>query len=97
MLEQRKFTKIFTPNSQDRLQTIQQTVSNSPVTVKFVDSEGKLTTPENTQSQNLSVEATSSLPYFDLISRNRPVQSTIKATNLKLINFSVDGFGNTRV
>lgn len=97
MLEQRKFTKIFTPNSQDRLQAIQQTISNSPVTVKFVDSEGKLTTPENTQSQNLSIEATSSLPYFDLVSRNRPIQLSIISTNLKLINFSVDGFGNTRV
>jgi len=93
MLEQRKFTKIFAPNSQDRIQTI----PSSPVTVKFVDSEGKLTIPENTQSQNLSFEATSSLPYFDLLSRNRPIQSSIKATNLKLINFSVDGFGNTRV
>jgi hypothetical protein len=97
MLEQRKFTKIFTPNSQDRLQAIQQTISNSSVTVKFVDSEGKLTTPENTQSQNLSIEATSSLPYFDLVSRNRPIQLSINSTNLKLINFSVDGFGNTRV
>jgi hypothetical protein len=97
MLEQRKFTKIFSLPSQGGVEAIQQTVSNSPVTVKFVDMEGNITNPENTQSQNLSFEATSSLPYFDLISRNRHVVGTIKSTNLKLINFSVDGFGNTMV
>jgi hypothetical protein len=46
-------------------------VLSSPVNVKFIGPNGSTVSPENTVSSNLSFEATSSLPYFDGIVRNR--------------------------
>lgn len=83
MLEQRiysKFTndKIFNSFNQEE----------GPVTVKFIDVNDNLTPPQNTQSSNLSIYATSSLPYFDLQQRNR--NNSTGLTNISLINFELD-------
>jgi hypothetical protein len=87
------------------------TIGTSPVIVKFIGSDGSLTTPEKTDSSNLSLEATSSLPYFDGQVRNRPSEWTMgnnssfgqlattlqKSANLnkKIISWTTDGRGNT--
>lgn len=42
-----------------------------PVQVKYINRNGEQTKPEFTFSSNLSIEATSSLPYFDGVARNR--------------------------
>lgn len=44
---------------------------SSPVTIRFIGADGTQTDPENTLSSNLSAEATSSLPYFDGVVKNR--------------------------
>lgn len=46
-------------------------VLSAPVKVQFIGPKGATVRPENTFSSNLSFEATSSLPYFDGIVRNR--------------------------
>lgn len=86
MLEQRLFTKFFEANNQQTL--------TSPVIIRFVDSAGNLTRPENTWSQNLSFEATSSLPYFDGEARNRNPINT-NTLNSHIVSFNnVDLFNN---
>jgi hypothetical protein len=91
MLEQRQFTKFSQEAVKDS--SLRAGISSSPVTIKFVDADGNITEPDRTQSQNLSYEATSSLPYFDLTQRARP--ANIRGlTNLSIVNFSVDQFGN---
>lgn len=95
MLEQRMFTKFHKdPKIQNIGLTLKQnnSTSDSPVTVKFLTADGLLTDPERTQSQNLSFEATSSLPYFDLLQRNRNEITPI--TNLKMVDFIQDARGN---
>jgi len=101
MLEQRLFTVFNSDNSSNFSSTSQVNTmlttknvleSNVPVTVKFLDSNENLTNPINTHSQNLSMHATSSLPYFDLQERNRPATSPL--SNLTLINFGFDLAGN---
>jgi len=69
MLEQRFYTKFFQEKSNEL--GFRGGITDAPVTVKFFDDTGTLTDPSNTQSQNLSVEATSSLPFFDGEQRNR--------------------------
>jgi hypothetical protein len=61
MLEQRLDGKFY-----------DQGVKEGPVQVKFYDAKGKFTDPLRTLSSNLSLEATSSVPYVDEVSRNRP-------------------------
>ena len=63
MLEQAKDAKIYLEDK--------QSIVGSPVIVKFVNASGSAIDPENTFSSNMSTEATSSLPYFDDIGRNR--------------------------
>ena len=63
MLEQAKDSKVYLEDT--------QAIIGSPVKVKFVDSSGSTVDPEDTFSSNVSNEATSSLPYFDDVSRNR--------------------------
>jgi hypothetical protein len=46
-------------------------VKDAPVQVKFYDNAGNQTDSLKTLSSNLSFEATSSLPYTDLVGRNR--------------------------
>lgn len=77
MLEQRMDTKFFITSDEDAVQYKTNAkknnnfVANSIVTVRFVNVSGSIVLPEETYSSNLSFEATSSLPYFDGIVRNR--------------------------
>lgn len=80
MLEQRLNTKFL--NEEDN-ENVNQGVTTAVVNIRFVDSAGRLTNPENTWSQNLSTEATSSVPYFDGEIRNRP------DINLSTLNSSI--------
>jgi hypothetical protein len=83
MLEQRPYSK-FSVNGK---------ASPSPITVRFVTPSGQSTRPENTWSSNLSFEATSSVPYFDGVSRNRNDINT-NTLNQGIITFSADSGGN---
>jgi len=102
MLEQRQFTKLLNKstsqksnlNNESLFSVEKSSIGTSPVTVKFLDADGNLVEPGRTQSQNLSEEVTSSLPFFDLTQRNRP-ENVRSLTNLKLLNFTVDQFRNT--
>lgn len=58
-----------------------------PVQVKFVDSNGNLTDPAKTWSNNLSTEVTSSLPYFDGEARSR--EEPIDVSNLNSSNVTI--------
>jgi hypothetical protein len=92
MLEQRMYTT-FLNDAEDNLSNVG--MDQGPITVKFLDTNENLVDPLNTQSQNLSIFATSSLPYFDLQQRNRPSDAPL--TNLSLVNFSVDAAGNITI
>lgn len=95
MLEQRPLTKYYQSSEKTTTSTIlnfRQGTTPSAVTVKFVDAAGKLTKPENTWSQNLSFEATSSVPYFDGETRNRTDINT-NTLNANIIAFKTNQFG----
>jgi hypothetical protein len=93
MLEQRPFTKFYqTAVNKPDVLNFQEGTTPAPVTVKFVDANGRLTKPENTWSQNLSFEATSSVPYFDGETRNRGAINT-DVLNTKIIAFKQNQFG----
>ena len=102
MLEQRQYTKLMLNQIDTTVSSVTRAsfsyekddIGESVITVKFLDEDGNLTPPENTQSQNLSFEATSSLPYFDLVTRNREQAA---AQNLRLVDIKVDAFGKVRV
>lgn len=86
MMEQRLDTKFFVKRSPGA-------VTRGSVTVTFVDQDGKRTKPENTTSQNLSLEVTSSFPYLDGIARNRlPINTN--TLNLNLLTLTSDVNGN---
>lgn len=68
MLEQRQDTKYF---HESGVQFVRATTGASPIQVKFVNVSGSVVAPALTTSSNLSLEATSSLPYFDGLARNR--------------------------
>lgn len=93
MLEQRLFTKFYLVASTDSGQLSREGVTTSPITVRFVDALGNATAPENTQSQNLSFEATSSVPFFDGEIRNRPDLNP-NTQNSSITSFKTDVFGN---
>jgi len=84
MLEQRIYTA-YINDSENGLSN--SATDQGPITVKFLDSNENLMNPYDSQSQNLSQYATSSLPYFDLEQRNRTSDSTM--TNLSLINVNI--------
>ena len=88
MLEQRLFTKFYqTAENKPDIDKFQTGQTSAAVTVKFVDATGKLTNPENTWSQNLSFEATSSIPYIDGETRNRtPINLGTLNSNIITIN-----------
>lgn len=93
MLEQRPFAKFFIENSET---DVLNGVQISPVSVQFVDVDGKITNPENTWSQNLSNEATSSFPFLDGNFRNRnPID--VNKLNKTNVVFSSDTFGNLAI
>lgn len=72
MLEQRLDSKFYNTLSQERLRQKESPVGHSPVQVLFVEPGSlTLTQPMRTWSSNLSNEATSSLPFFDDVVRNR--------------------------
>jgi hypothetical protein len=93
MLEQRPYTKFYqSAENNPGIQNFRQGTTPSAVSVKFVDAAGKLTRPENTWSQNLSFEATSSVPYFDGETRNRqPIN--VNTLNANIIAFKANQFG----
>lgn len=93
MLEQRQYTKFFLSDESGRIgDNLKKGMTEAAVTVRFVDSTGRTTRPENTWSQNLSTEATSSVPYFDGETRNRPDinQNTL---NTNIISLRQNRFG----
>lgn len=94
MLEQRPYTKYYqmAENNNLGIENFRQGTTPAAVTVKFVDAAGKLTKPENTWSQNLSFEATSSVPYFDGETRNRQPINT-NTLNSNIIAFKANQFG----
>jgi hypothetical protein len=65
MLEQRLYSK-FVINFDEKGNPIEPTIGKSAIRVIFSEED-----PEDTFSSNMSLEATSSLPYFDGVSRNR--------------------------
>jgi hypothetical protein len=67
MLEQRVFTKFFEEDGSGGFR-----YSEPPVTVRFVDDLDRTIDPLKTWSQNITRDASSSLPFFDGISNNRP-------------------------
>lgn len=93
MLEQRLFTKFFVLGSNDSGKTKRDTITVSPVQVKFIDALGNITAPENTQSSNLSFEATSSLPFLDGAVRNRN-DINLNTQNANIVSFQSDQFNN---
>jgi len=102
LLEQRAQTatinenpKIFSQNAGLTAIAGKTLRSQNPVTVKFLNENENLTDPVRTQSQNLSIFATSSLPFFDLQQRNRPDVSPLP--NLTLVGFKVDAAGNITI
>ena len=70
ILEQRPFAKFY--QAEDTLDA-KKGIMTGPVTVLFFNASGSYVDPVTTASQNLSNEATSSLPYFDGEARNRPI------------------------
>lgn len=93
MLEQRPYTKYYQSSEKaPSISGFKQGTTVAAVTVKFIDAAGKLTKPENTWSQNLSFEATSSVPYFDGETRNRP-DININTLNANIITFKANRFG----
>jgi hypothetical protein len=101
MLEQMPFARYYvTPdrkNGRQRRRGTRRGIGPSAVEVKFVDTAGNLTAPENTNSQNLSQTCTSSLPYFDDGTiRNRP-DLTQATQNSNIVSFGTDEFGNVSI
>jgi hypothetical protein len=94
MLEQRQYSKFYISSENNPEHTQNTGVTTSVVSVKFVDSNGKLTRPEYTHSQNLSTEVTSSLPYFDCETRNRFDTTTFNDTVIKV---KADSNGNITI
>ncbi len=94
MLEQRLYTKLFIQNDPALPATnTQQVATVGVVSVKFIDKFGNQTKPENTWSFNLSMEATSSKPYFDGKAVNRsPIDTSV--LNVGVLNVSAGQFGN---
>jgi hypothetical protein len=93
MLEQRSFTKYYHINEPNTPESRPQGAEQAVIDVKFVDAQGKLTKPENTWSQNLSFEATSSMPYLDGEARNRPSINN-NTLNSSILSIKQGGFDN---
>lgn len=85
MLEQRLDTKYY--------DQITDSTYQSPVQVRFVSSDGRLTLPENTLSQNLSLECTSSAPFTDSIAVER-ASINANVVNKGIISLKANEFGN---
>lgn len=83
MLEQRQYSKFYQdPSNAANVPNFRQGTQPAAVTINFIDqTTGRLTSPDNTFSSNLHFECTSSVPFFDGLTLNRP---TINPTNLNL-------------
>lgn len=95
MLEQRPYAKYYQSSEKNpNTPNFQKGVGPSVIEVTFVDpSSGKLTDAENTFSSNLNFECTSSLPFFDGVSVNRPT-FTVTQLNLNPVLVRHDSLGN---
>jgi hypothetical protein len=97
MLEQRPNAKFYeTPENGPSDPNFIQGTKDAVVNVKFLDPTGRTTLPENTWSSNLSFECTSSMPYFDDISTNRPAVN-VATLNKAVLNLNLDNNGNVTV
>jgi len=68
-----------------------------PVYIRFINPiTGRLTSPDNTWSSNLSYAATSSMPYIDGIATNRP-DINVNALNQAITTFSTDENNNLTI
>jgi hypothetical protein len=93
MLEQRQDTKYFltvdeAERSARRLYITRKNqtyAGTSVVNVRFINTSGSITRPEETYSSNLSFEATSSLPFFDGEVRNR--EEPLKFINIQQFQY----------
>jgi hypothetical protein len=63
MIEQPRDSKVYLESK--------SFIVSSPIRARFIGSNGKFTNGEETFSNNVSIECTSSLPYFDGIARSR--------------------------
>lgn len=96
MLEQRQYTKFYIePTNNDPIQQ-QEGELQSPIQVKFLDAAGNLTDPENTTSQNLSMECTSSIPFFDGVARDRSSINKF-VLNSNILSLVSDQFNNVSI
>ena len=93
MLEQRRLTKFYVLASDE---SKKEGPSDAVVDVKFIDVDGRTSSPDNTWSQNLSFECTSSVPFFDGETRNRPSPET-SAINTQIVNIKTDQFGKIKL
>lgn len=89
MLEQKPYAKFYLETAPGR----PARVSTAVISVKFVDSLGNVTAPQNTTSQNLSSEVTSSMPFFDGEIRNR-TDINANTLNQSVVSFKADQFNN---
>lgn len=88
MLEQRLFSKFYDTVglAADGSKTINPNQTDAVVSIKFVEpTTNSLTNPYFTWSSNMSIAATSSVPYFDGQARNREEPINITNLNLKTI------------
>lgn len=93
MLEQRLFVKSYMINDPNYPNDSGSGVTDSPLTVRFVNTDGNVVDPALTWSNNLSLEATSSLPYLDGTSRDRP-PVFVNSLRQTVVKVSADPFGN---
>ena len=97
MLEQRLFSRFFKLDDPGLPVRVKEGLLDGPVTVKFVDAVGNITTPENTQSSNLDLYATSSCPFFDgeIITNRTPI--TPETQNSAILTLEANEFGVTTI
>lgn len=89
LLEFQNSVSYINPNKKNSSQ-------NSPIQIKFFDTNGKETLAENTWSSNLSMYATSSLPFFDGIARNRN-DINVNIMNIGTVNVSSTKYGQLTI
>lgn len=98
ILEQRLDSKFYYESSNNaNNDTVKSYLKKSPVEARFVDVDEKTTLPEKTNSSNLSLHATSSLPFFDGEFRNRSEEPDQNYINTSMLSIKNDGTGNIEV
>ena len=93
MLEQRPYSKFYNESNGNDSTVQKEGELQGPILIKFVDSAGNLTAPENTTSQNLSNECTSSFPFFDGTSKDR-LPGNKYVLNSNILTLDSDQFNN---